>query len=589
MMNGWNSLAVDIPNLIIAILVFLVGWIIAKVIEKGVDKAFKKINMDDKLFPQSTNRNYSSGKIISKIVFYILMVFVIVLVLNILSMNLIATPLVNMLSSITAVVPSLLKAALILLFAWILASGLRFIIRKAGNKLNVQKLVNKWNTTETTEVKNETIIEQASNLVFYFVLLLFLPGVLAALDIEGVSGPFTNMLNGVLSFLPTLFAATLILVIGWFVAKLCRVIVTNFLLSIGTERVVNRFGMKKYFESTSLSAIAGHIVFVVILIPVVISALETLNIAGISTPAIEMLNVILTMVPNIITAILFVIAGIWIGGYVKKIVSGTLRRVGFDSIISGMGYKTVDPQTSTQVSVILGNVAQVLVSLLFIVQALHILQLDFMVALASGVIAYLPQVLVATLIIAVGLYVGNFIQRLLKTMFVGDHFGLLSSISKYAIIAFSIFMALDQLGVADTIVNSAFILILGGVALAFGLAFGLGGKDTAAKYMRKLDHKIENTEVHVPSQSERPAFWTKSESKNHPAHKNEHIRHTPMTTDPSKGKRNRRSPGESQFSNNDNHFANSDGVNDTDLRHSPNSEKGHYPEYNDRRDPREEK
>lgn len=56
-------------------------------------------------------------------------------------------------------------------------------------------------------------------------------------------------------------------------------------------------------------------------------------------------------------------------------------------------------------------------------------------------------------------------------------------------------MALDQLGVAHSIVNSAFILILGGLALAFGLAFGLGGKDFAAKYLQKLDRKIEQTSI----------------------------------------------------------------------------------------------
>ena len=77
-------------------------------------------------------------------------------------------------------------------------------------------------------------------------------------------------------------------------------------------------------------------------------------------------------------------------------------------------------------------------------------------------------------------------------MLSGKEFRFLAPLAKYTIITLSIFMALDQLGVADTIVNAAFILILGGFALAFGLSFGLGGKEFASRYLAKLDRKIEN-------------------------------------------------------------------------------------------------
>jgi hypothetical protein len=122
-------------------------------------------------------------------------------------------------------------------------------------------------------------------------------------------------------------------------------------------------------------------------------------------------------------------------------------------------------------------------------------KLDFLVTLATGVIAYLPSVFAAIIIIVVGLFLGNLVKKLLESILQGPHFGLLSSVAKYAIIAISIFMALDQLGVAKAIVNAAFILILGGLSLAFGLAFGLGGKDFASKYLNRLDNKIEQTTV----------------------------------------------------------------------------------------------
>ncbi|QGS69087.1 hypothetical protein CV093_14055 [Oceanobacillus sp. 143] len=84
---------------------------------------------------------------------------------------------------------------------------------------------------------------------------------------------------------------------------------------------------------------------------------------------------------------------------------------------------------------------------------------------------------------------------MLRNILAGPSANVLASFAKYAIIALSVFMALTQLGIAPSIVNAAFILILGGLSLAFGLAFGLGGKDFAAKYLRKFEHTIDETSV----------------------------------------------------------------------------------------------
>ena len=94
-------------------------------------------------------------------------------------------------------------------------------------------------------------------------------------------------------------------------------------------------------------------------------------------------------------------------------------------------------------------------------------------------------------ILGIGLYLGQLIERVLQNIVKHNNSRTLAAIAKYTIFVITVFMALDQLGVAHSIVNAAFILILGGLALAFGLAFGLGGKDFAAKYLRKLDDKLD--------------------------------------------------------------------------------------------------
>ena len=132
MMTGWYAYFNHLPNLLFALLVLLIGWLIAKSIGKGVEAILKKTNFDDRLFSNLGNRKYSSEVIIGKIVYYILLVIVWIIFFNILNLGFIATPLVQMLSSITGAIPNVLKAALILLLAWAVASLLRILFKKAA-------------------------------------------------------------------------------------------------------------------------------------------------------------------------------------------------------------------------------------------------------------------------------------------------------------------------------------------------------------------------------------------------------------------------------------------------------------------------
>ncbi|MFT9597023.1 mechanosensitive ion channel [Mesobacillus sp.] len=493
--NGWDSILGKLPNVLIALAVLLVGWLVAKLIEKAVYKGLQKTSLDNKLFSNVNNNKYSAEKIISKIVYILILVFVFIMFLNILDLYVLTEPLVGMFSTIAAAIPNILKAGLILLFAWLIASALKFLIQKGGKTLGVHEKLSKYKLTDDNQ-QTTNAVDKVANIVFYLVLLMALPAVLSALNLHGVSEPFENMVEGILSFIPKLFAAALILLVGYFVAKIVRDILTNFLQSIGTEKLVQRFGLSRLFEGTSLSRVIGTIAFVLILIPTVIAALERLDVEGISEPAIAMLNDILTMIPNIVVAIILVMIGLWLGKWLKKFTTDLLRRIGFDSYFKGMGVAgTAKRPNSLSVSEIVGYIVQVIVFLLFVAEALNVVNLDFFVDLARGVIAYLPHVIAAIVILGVGLWLGGLAKKVLSSILQGDSSNVLATVAKYAIITIAVFMALDQLGVAPAIVNAAFILTLGGLALAFGLAFGLGGKNFASKYLAKFDEKIEKTSI----------------------------------------------------------------------------------------------
>lgn len=488
----------QVLNLIIALVVLLVGWLIAKSIGKAVEKGLRKTNLHHKLFSHTGNPpkgKYSSEVIVGKVVYYILLVIVFIIFLNMLSLSFVATPLVQMISIITGAIPFVLQAALILLLAWVAATVIRFLFKKAVSMFNLKDHMVKWNISGNAyEAQNK--LDGFAKAVFYFVLLLFLPGVLGALHIQGVSQPFADTLSAMLSFIPKLFAAAIIVVVGYLIAKIVRDILTNFLSSIGTEKLGQRLGLSKTSEAGgqdgfSISSIIGNIAFVLILIPTIITALERLNLRGISEPAIAMLNQVLTLIPNIVVAIVMILVGIWVGKWVEKLISQMLWRLKFDSLFHQMGIGSYNQDQKFSLSQLVGMLAKIVVVLLFTVEALQIVHLTFLVTLATAVIAYLPMLFAAIVILGIGLYLGHLVERILQNVLKSDYSRPLAAVAKYSIIAISIFMALDQMGVAKSIVNAAFILVLGGMALAFGLAFGLGGKEFAAKYLRKLDKKIE--------------------------------------------------------------------------------------------------
>ena len=112
---------------------------------------------------------------------------------------------------------------------------------------------------------------------YYLVWLLFLPAILGALGLESLLVPVQGMIDQFLSLLPLLAAAAILLIVGWFVARIIQRIVTGFLASVGVDRFAERVGIAKYMGSMTVSYLLGLIVFIVVLIPIVTAALDALN------------------------------------------------------------------------------------------------------------------------------------------------------------------------------------------------------------------------------------------------------------------------------------------------------------------------
>lgn len=489
----WNGL----QNFVVALIVLLIGWLIAKMIGNAVTKALRKTDLDDKFFDKYRRgeKKADSENIIGKVVYYLLLLFVVIIFFNILNLHMIATPLSGLIETFLGFIPAVLKAALILLLAYALASVVRWLIVTGGSKLNLQPVFRKFHMTKN-DAQVHTIIEQIGTVVFYLILLLFIPGVLDALNISGIAQPFSGLLESILAFIPKLLAASIVFAVGWLVARIVKNIVVNLLQAAGAEKLVGKLHLQKMLEGTTLSRLIGNLVFILMMIPITIASLERLDLRGISEPAISMLNQILNMIPNILIGVGLVFLGVWLGKIIGNFVTDFLKRIGFDKLSNkiGVGVKNVDASKMVP-SAIVGYIVQVLIVFFLTIQALHLIKLDFLVNIATAITAYLPHVLAAIVVLGVALTLSSVVEKVLNNLLTGSAARFLAGFAKYAILALAVFMALTQLGIAPTIVSSAFILVLGGISLAFGLAFGLGGKEFARKYLQKFDRKIENTSV----------------------------------------------------------------------------------------------
>jgi len=343
--------------------------------------------------------------------------------------------------------------------------------------------------------------------VFYLVLLLFLPAILGELELGGILGPVQGLVNEILGFLPNLLLAGIILVVGAFVAKILRRIVENLSAAAGADQLSERVGLAKATGGTSLSNLLGLIVYILVLVPVIVAALQALDVEAVTGPASAMLAQFLDAIPRVFVAALILGIAFVVGRLVASLVSNLLAGVGFDRMFEGLGFRTAtsevvapsDPGAAAEAgtldtsrpSGIVGIVVLVAVMLFAATEASAALGLGALSVLIVEFTALAGQILLGLVIFAVGLYLANLAYTTVKQSGT-QQAGTLAVAARVSILVLAGAMALKQMGLADSIVNLAFGLILGALALAAAIAFGWGGRDAAKRQIEKMQHQLED-------------------------------------------------------------------------------------------------
>jgi len=200
-------------------------------------------------------------------------------------------------------------------------------------------------------------------------------------------------------------------------------------------------------------------------------------------------------IPTLVGAAVVLIFGWIIAAALGKLVEKLIQTLRVDQAFEkiGAGRKVKEAGISGNISGFLGGLVKWFFILVFLLAAVDILKLDKVTIFLNSILLYIPNVVVSVIILAVVFLLGNFVYHIVKgsTRAAGVMSAtLLATISKWAIIVFGILAVLIQLGIATSLVSTIFVGFVAMLSLAGGLAFGLGGKDEAARILAKLREEI---------------------------------------------------------------------------------------------------
>jgi len=423
------SLGPSILNLVAALAILVIGWIAAIIAASVTNKLLKRTNIDNRLAAWITGRPDTADappveKWISIVVFWLIMILVLVAFLDQLKLTVVSQPLNNFLNQILGFLPKLGGAAILLGIAWVLATIVRLLVTRTLRTFRLDERLNQQ-VGETGDQNQLALSDTLANALYWFIFLLFLPSILSTLELQGTLQPVQTLLQQILNAIPQIFTAGVILVLAYVLGRFVSNLVTSILTGLGFNNVYSWLGL----PSRNLLPPS--------------SAPE----ATFSTTH-----------------------------------SGT-QGTGSTPYSRSTVIQTPSELTRTP-SELVGIVVLVGIMLFATVAATNILQITALTVLVSGIVLVLGRILAGLVVFAIGLYLANLAFSLITSSGTRQS-RILGQTARIAIIALVSAMALQQMGIASDIVNLAFGLLLGAVAVAIALAFGLGARDIAAGQVRE--------------------------------------------------------------------------------------------------------
>ncbi|MDP1713174.1 MAG: mechanosensitive ion channel [Anaerolineales bacterium] len=469
--------AILVPILAIIIGLF-VAWIVARIgafiVRKGLERANVDQRASDSLGTKTQITNWVSG-----FTFWALFVFVLIQLVNLaqgmgflptrLSANAAQSQFVN------EVIVGIIGVGVSLLVAWIIATVLKFLVIRV---LNVTRLDERLGE-KVTGKKSSNMNESIGKAVFWLVFLIFIPSILNSLGIGAAADSVQGLVNQMLNYIPGIIGAVIIVFLGALLARIIRQIVTGFLEGLGIDSLGERVGLSKAQSAQPLSGLLGTVVYILVLVPVIIQALDVLNLPVISEIGTQLLSGVIAAILSTLGAAVLLGVAYYIAKFISDVTTSLLAGIGVDRLPSALGFKATK---GTALSGVIGYIVLVAVMLLAVQSTAEFIGLASIAALVGSLITFGGILLFGIVIFMAGIYIANIASNLIISTGGSDAL-FFANIARWAILIFVAGIALSQAGV--TLADSAITIILATIGVAVALAFGLGGREIAAKQLEK--------------------------------------------------------------------------------------------------------
>ena len=199
---------------------------------------------------------------------------------------------------------------------------------------------------------------------------------------------------------------------------------------------------------------------------------------------LNVLGQVVEVLPGLIAALVILILGLVIGPIVGGLIARLVRAIKIDKFSEKSGIKdALGAFGDVSLAILLGKLVKWFIIVISLVAAADILGWNQITAVLETILFYIPNVIIAVVILAAGILVGGVIESFVKKAAHGvDHAALIAKTSRLSVVAFASLAALIQLGVAPSLIE----ILFAGIVLALALAFGLGGRAKAAEALDRI-------------------------------------------------------------------------------------------------------
>ncbi len=383
----------------------------------------------------------------------------------------------NIIESITGsaggFLPTTVGALLIVIIGWFIAGLMKRL---------ATKLVRKTRIDEKIKSEKVTLSKFIGKLLYFLVMIFVFMLALEKLGMQSVLDPVKNMLDGFLAFVPNLIGAGLVGYIGYMLATVVSELVG---LSGDTiRRFVPKIGLSEGFDFVG---VLKKVVFIFIFIPLLISALNILNMDAISVPATSILTQFFNAIPKVLLAAVILVIFVIGGRFLANLIKDLLQNMNIDEVVKKLYLQNMFGKANIPQAI--GNIAYFFIIIFGLLTALEKLEFAQLTQILDTITHLSGKILFGLVIIVVG----NWVSMIARKAFVkGDKNTFVASVIRTSILAIFLAIGLKTMGMADDIINLAFGITLGTIAVTIALSFGLGGRPAAGKQMERLLNKFNS-------------------------------------------------------------------------------------------------